>query len=104
MKIVVKEVGKNPIVRNISDDTKDGLKELQDIVGGFIETVPYDDFLLICNEEGKLQDLAPNFFYGTELIVGNVAFVGKGMEDFVSLTIAQQNHLLNKFTTARNKR
>jgi hypothetical protein len=36
----------------------DGLKQMQQIVGGFIEQVPLTDGLvLICNEEGKINGL-----------------------------------------------
>ena len=101
MKAVIKRVGENPIKKEISNDIAAGLHDLQDIVGGFIEAIPYEDFLLICNEEGKLQGLAPNFFHGNDLIVGDVAFIGKEGENFVSLTLAQQNLLLAKFTAER---
>jgi len=101
MKAVIKRVGKNPVKKEIGDDIAAGLHDLQSIVGGLIEAVPYEDFLLICNEEGKLQGLAPNFFHGNDLIVGDVAFIGKDGESFVSLTLAQQNLLLAKFTAER---
>lgn len=101
MKAVIKRVGKNPVKEEISDDIAAGLHDLQGIVGGLIEAVPYEDFLLICNEEGKLQGLAPNFFHGNDLIVGDVVFVGQNGENFVSLTLAQQNLLLAKFTAER---
>lgn len=40
----------------------DSLKNLQNTVGGYIETVTLDNGLvLICNEEGKLRDMPYNF-------------------------------------------
>ncbi len=40
----------------------DSLKNLQNTVGGYIETVTLDDgVVLICNEEGKLRDMPYNF-------------------------------------------
>lgn len=52
------------------------LKSLQRIVGGLIETVPCAPrALIICNEEGKLLGLPPNFIYGSgfkDVIMGTV--------------------------------
>jgi len=40
----------------------DSLKNLQKTVGGYIETVMFDNGLvLICNEEGKIRDMPYNF-------------------------------------------
>lgn len=40
----------------------DSLENLQKTVGGYIETVTFDNGLvLICNEEGKLRDMPYNF-------------------------------------------
>lgn len=40
----------------------DSLKNLQNTVGGYIETVTLDNgVVLICNEEGKLRDMPYNF-------------------------------------------
>lgn len=41
----------------------DSLKNLQNTVGGYIETVtlPEHNLVLICNEEGKLRDMPYNF-------------------------------------------
>ena len=40
------------------------LEEISKIVGGSIEMVPnfHTEAIMYCNEEGKLQSLAPNFF------------------------------------------
>lgn len=53
------------------------LKTLQQIVGGYIETVTIaDDACVICNEDGRLQGLPYNCnfcgtdYYGSTLIVG----------------------------------
>ena len=32
------------------------LKPLQEIVEGYIEVIKYQDLLIICNEEGKIQE------------------------------------------------
>lgn len=57
MTIVVKKVNKRPVIARIPANTDGCLAALQKIVGGYIETVPFEDVLLICNEEGKLQGI-----------------------------------------------
>ena len=58
MRVVVVEPEKKPIVQDIDA----GLESMQKIVGGSIEAVyPFDEpVALICNEEGKLLNLALN--------------------------------------------
>lgn len=42
-------------------DKKISLKEMQEIVGGYIEIVPLNnDKLFVCNEEGKIKGLPYN--------------------------------------------
>ena len=95
MKVIIKEVGKFPQVKEI-ENTLDVLKEL---VGGYIETITlHDDIILICNEEGKLQGLPPNFAMGNDVIVGTVVFVSfDGKEDFTGLNDWQIEYLMSKF-------
>ena len=78
LKIVFKEVGKDPVVMEI-DDT---LEAKQKLVGGLIEVVPYkDDLLLICNEEGKIANLKPNLQFDYDYIAGNCFIVGDDFEN-----------------------
>lgn len=78
LKIVFKEVGKDPVVMEI-DDT---LEAKQKLVGGLIEVVPYkDDLLLICNEEGKISNLKPNLQFDYDYIAGNCFVVGDDFEN-----------------------
>ena len=94
MTIVVKEVGKRPEVREIEGT----LKEMQKIVGGYIEAVYLpDQIAVVCNEEGKLMELRPNMKFGWDIICGDAFFVGVGEEDFVSLTETQVDIILNFF-------
>ena len=54
---------------------KDSLKNFQEIVGGYIESLRISpDIYLFCNEEGKIQDLQPNFLLGNDVICGTVFF------------------------------
>ena len=59
MKILYKEPGKAPEIREIEND----LKPMQELVGGYIETVRLgDDILIVCNEMGKFDCMDPNFY------------------------------------------
>ena len=95
MRAIIKEVGKAPYIKDI-DNTLEIFKKL---VGGYIEVVRMDeDILIICNEEGKLQGLPPNFTIGRDFIAGTAVFVSfDGKEDFTSLTDFQIDYIMNKF-------
>lgn len=59
MKVLIVEPKKAPFVREIEDN----LKSYQEIVGGYIQAIyPFDDpeVCLVCNDEGKLQNLPMN--------------------------------------------
>ena len=78
LKVIFKEVGKDPVVMEI-DDT---LEAKQKLVGGLIEIVPYkDDLLLVCNEEGKITNLKPNLQFDYDYISGNCFIVGDDYEN-----------------------
>lgn len=85
MKVVYKEPGKSPEVREIDND----LKVLQELVGGYIETVRFNDITMIINEEGKLNGLPVNFLMVgngyAQAIVGPVIFCRSEGFDFTSL-------------------
>ena len=56
-KILLFPVNEDPKVIDLAE----GLKPMQDVVGGYIENVTLEDGVgLVCNEEGKLQGLPPN--------------------------------------------
>ena len=85
LRIVLKKVGENPEIMNIENT----LEAKQKLVNGWIEVVSVtDDILLICNEEGKLENLLPNLNFGCDYIAGDCFFVGDDYEngDFKSLT------------------
>lgn len=83
------------------------LKNLQNTVGGMIEVVPVaPGTVLICNEEGKIRGLEPNFMMGfglaTDLVVGTVIVIGVGGkhgEEFVDLklTFGQWKSILREW-------
>ncbi len=72
--IMIKRPGEEPEVEPLFDNT---LVAFQKAVGGYIEAVTLcSDLVLICNEEGRIQNLPYNVticgtrFYGTVLAVG----------------------------------
>ena len=78
IKVIYKEVGKDPVVKKIEDT----LEAKQKLVDGLIEIVPYkDNYLLICNEEGKVCNLKPNLDFGYDYIAGNCFVVGDDYEN-----------------------
>ena len=92
MKVVVKKAGQMPEVKEI----KGTLESMQKIVGGYIECVGvFDNILCVCNEEGKLLRLPPNFILNGNIIVGDVFFCAGGEEDFESLDDEQIQTIMN---------
>ena len=88
LRIVLKKVGKKPEIMNIENT----LDAKQKLVGGLIEVVGLtEDILLVCNEEGKLDNLLPNLMFDYEYIAGDCFFVGDDYKngDFKSLTDEQ---------------
>jgi antirestriction protein len=88
LKVIFKEVGKDPVEMEIEDT----LEAKQKLVGGLIEVVPYkDDLLLICNEEGKITNLKPNLQFDYDYIAGNCFVIGDDYEngDFKSVEANQ---------------
>jgi hypothetical protein len=84
LRVLVCEPDKAPEVREI-DDT---LEAMQAIVGGYIQAIFVNmckDYVLVCNEEGRLKGLEPNIYIGLDVIVGTCFFCNNGGEDFASL-------------------
>ena len=74
------------------------LKALQRAVGGYIEAVSISGGIsLVCNEEGKLDNLPGNRRIGNDIIAGAFVIVGNGEEDFRSLTDEETNRYLKEF-------
>ena len=99
----------------IPDDIDNTLEAMQEIVGGYIETVPINEnIVLVCNEEGKLKNLPKNRDLvwklgevdGKQLIVhrdticGDAFICGKKDDEFRSLTAREQWYLFQHFQTA----
>lgn len=64
------------------------LKNLQNTVGGHIETVPAVlGAVIICNEEGKLLGLEPNMWYYHDRLCGTIIVIGTQGEEFADCPI-----------------
>lgn len=104
IRILVMEPEKAPEVRSIPNT----LECAQEVVGGFIQTVSYDSryrstfknaedaksIVVVCNEEGKLQQLPMNrvLLYGNTILdvyQGTIFICGVAHGEFVSLTDEQ---------------
>lgn len=85
IRVLQKKSGYKPEVISVNNE----LRELQKLVGGYIQTVSfdYDDrtYALVCDEEGKIKKKEFNFIFGNDYIVGDVFFVRTVESDFGSL-------------------
>jgi hypothetical protein len=89
--IIVVEPGKQPEVTKIKNE----LKPMQEIVGGYIETVGLGgNIILICNEEGLLMNLPANRKVAGNSIVGTFFITKADGEDFTSLTKTEINIIM----------
>lgn len=83
LRILVKRVGHPFEVQEI-DHT---LEAIQGLVGGYIEVAPYlpHPYVIVCNGEGKLIGLTPNFHFEGDTICGDAFITKVDGEDFASL-------------------
>lgn len=105
MRVLVVEPEHRPEVREINDS----LKEMQGIVGGYIQSIyPFEEpVALVCNDEGKLMDLPANrglrnkdgqiydIVFGTFFLCGAPA----DSDHFTSLTTEQIERYQKRFYT-----
>lgn len=105
MRIIVVEPFREPYVTNIERT----LDNMQRLVGGYIQAVyPFEDeeIALVCNEEGKLQDLTPNRIlfneYGkaVDMIVGTFFLCSAPFdsEDFEDIPTELIDKYIKKFS------
>ena len=57
-----KEVGKNPELKKI----KNNLQEFEQILGGKIACIPYENIIIVCKENRK--NLQPNIYINTKFL------------------------------------
>lgn len=111
MRVVIIEPDKPAHIAEIENS----LASMQATVGGYIEIVPAEwmpggailrnrNLLLVMNEEGKLEDLEPNFPLqnGSDYLFGT-AFVCKGQEDeMVGLSEEEADLIVGLFERKEN--
>ena len=82
MHVIYKAPGCPPEPRDIPNT----LEELQEAVGGYIETVTFaTDACVICNEEGRLMGLPYNCEFLGVGFVGPILIVGVNGEEFTDV-------------------
>lgn len=87
MRVVLKEPGKAPEIREIENE----LHAMQEVVGGFIETVRMTaDCIIVCNEMGRILELDPNTFG----ICGAFFICGDAGEEFRGLTRKEADEVM----------
>ena len=80
-----KEVGKNPELKKI----KNNLQEFEQILGGKIACIPYENIIIVCKENRK--NLQPNIYINTkflglgETVRGNIIITAKDEQNFKTL-------------------
>ena len=82
MKVILKDPGFPPYIADLPNE----LKTLQEYVGGYIETHTFGrDLVVICNEEGRLQELPPNCAIFGVSFVGPVILCSQKGDDFADI-------------------
>ena len=92
MRAVLLQPNEAPVIRDINAS----LRGLQEIVGGYIEVIPYPgmkDVVIVCNEEGKLLGLRENrhiYVDGkpVDCICGDAVVIGVDGEEFAELDMS----------------
>ena len=104
LKILYKKIGREPVVMEIEDT----LEKKQELVGGLIEVIPYNDKLIVCNEEGKIMNLKPNVIFDYDYIAGNFFVVNDdyknaGIKSLKNYEIEEIKKDLNKYSVKYNQ-
>lgn len=96
MQVLYKKPAFPPEVIEVENE----LKPLQKLVNGYLETITVNSHMvMVLNEEGRLRNMVPNFYYKNELIVGPVFFcgvTGDGFRDITGYEIRQAEQLIRK--------
>lgn len=76
----------------------DSLENLQSIVGGYLETIYInDDLVIICNEEGLIQNLPENMRWFDQTLVGTIIICGMSGSELcdIGITFREWKYLVN---------
>lgn len=85
--VLYKKINKEPELIKIENNTE----EFQKLVGEKIQVIPYEDILIICNEENQQLNETPNIMIDFQSIAGNLLIIGDDFENgsFKGLTKEQ---------------
>lgn len=99
IQVLVVPVSQSPYLKEVANE----LESLQQIVGGHIEVVQTRERLnLVCNEEGKLNDLEPNISTGMDYIAGQFFVCNNDtLGDFTSITKEEAEDFLYHYVIGR---
>ena len=103
IKVVVVEPGKRPYTKEFERN----LENMQEIVGGNIESIPFDDYkgemFIICNEDGKSKGLPLNRVLlddkgeAADILTGTFFVCSRSGEHLSSLSEKQEKIALERF-------
>lgn len=80
----------DPTINPYVEEIENTLEEKQKIVGGLIEFIELEDNIdLICNDEGKLNNLQMNRIIKNDVVCGTFIIAGQKNGDSISLTDKQ---------------
>ena len=84
------------------------VKGIQSLIGGHFQALPYrlsEEVWLLCDEEGKLKGLKPNFMIRSDIIVGPALFVGTNAlgDDFDDLNFFDRDLIIGSMSIFRTK-
>ena len=76
------------------------VKGIQKLIGGHFQAITFlgnDDVVLLCDDDGKLKGLEPNFWFENDIIVGPVLFVGTNElgDDFDDISFIDAKTLMD---------
>lgn len=75
--VLYKKINKEPELIKIENNTE----EFQKLVGEKIQVIPYEDILIICNEENQRLNKTPNIMIDFQSVAGNLFIVGDDFEN-----------------------
>lgn len=81
MKVMIIEPNRPPYVQDIENS----LKAMQDIVGGYIQVVPFNHLVIVCNEEGLINGMEYNRSVGGYDLFGTFFICDTDGEEFKEL-------------------
>lgn len=90
IRVLYKRPGKNLVEVEIPNE----LEWIQGAVEGHFEHIQIcTDFAMLCNEEGKLKGMEPNFYCKVldDMIVGPVLFVGVDGENYADCPATKED-------------